>query len=366
MGKRSRKPKNRGHRAIPLTARNSMDRLEGEPITAVTRTKIAARYEERLADARAELAATPFPIVVEALGGEPITTLFVKGSYTVRDVKEMIEKRVNFRYVRADRLRLKFKRRALEDDRTLASYNIQIHSTLLALLDCEGPSTPPPPPASEPVGSPTPHASVLVALRETLRREVWGHVDDLQARRISVAAEVAAEVAMADYRYRSPNRDPLKNERIIKSLTALQNAITTDEADTIYFREYLDSVCGGKPLVTSMVRWPRLRRYWPRIRRRICSNCGKYTFDLSQPRLLVCGGCGEGRYCSEGCQREHWAWKHWKECGTIFGRKMNNLHATGWRMVPPTKKKMMIIAPNKETMTLARALTFVPCSIGYV
>ena len=85
-----------------------MDRLEGEPITAVTRTKIAARYEERLADARAELAATPFPIVVEALGGEPITTLFVKGSYTVRDVKEMIEKRVNFRYVRADRLRLKF------------------------------------------------------------------------------------------------------------------------------------------------------------------------------------------------------------------------------------------------------------------
>ena len=35
------------------------------------------------------------------------------------------------------------------------------------------------------------------------------------------------------------------------------------------------------------------------------------------PRLLVCGGCGQGRgvgrYCSEDCQREHWP-EHQKVC----------------------------------------------------
>jgi len=69
--------------------------------------------------------------------------------------------------------------------------------------------------------------------------------------------------------------------------------------------------------VETIARWPRLRKYWPRLRRRICSYCGKGTFDLSAPRLLVCGGCGEGRhvgrYCSEDCQRAHWP-EHQKEC----------------------------------------------------
>ena len=58
-----------------------------------------------------------------------------------------------------------------------------------------------------------------------------------------------------------------------------------------------------------MMRWTRLRKYWPRLRRRICVNCGA-CIDLSKPRFLVCGGCAEGRgvgrYCSETCQAEHW------------------------------------------------------------
>ena len=34
---------------------------------------------------------------------------------------------------------------------------------------------------------------------------------------------------------------------------------------------------------------------------------------LTEPRYLVCSGCGEARYCSELCQRVHWA-KHQKVC----------------------------------------------------
>ena len=59
-------------------------------------------------------------------------------------------------------------------------------------------------------------------------------------------------------------------------------------------------------------KWPRVEPYWPRIRRRICTCCLKQV-ALTEPRYLVCGGCGEARYCSEACQRAHWA-EHQKEC----------------------------------------------------
>ena len=66
-------------------------------------------------------------------------------------------------------------------------------------------------------------------------------------------------------------------------------------------------------------RWPLMRKYWPRLRRRICSSCGE-SVKLSEPRLLVCGGCstgrGVGRYCSEACQREHWP-VHKTKCAFI-------------------------------------------------
>ena len=64
-------------------------------------------------------------------------------------------------------------------------------------------------------------------------------------------------------------------------------------------------------------RWPRIRKYWPRMRRRVCWYCGKRA-ELSEPRYLVCGGCvmdGEDpqRYCSEECQRKGWP-EHQKKC----------------------------------------------------
>ena len=58
--------------------------------------------------------------------------------------------------------------------------------------------------------------------------------------------------------------------------------------------------------------WPRFRPYWHRVRRRICAHCFKRV-DLTEPRYLVCSGCGDARYCSEACQRKDWA-AHQKEC----------------------------------------------------
>ena len=102
-------------------------------------------------------------------------------------------------------------------------------------------------------------------------------------------------------------------------------------------------------VVKILKRWPRLRKYFPRIRRRICSYCGKGRIEgvntrvkahlatklLAEPRLMVCGGCGQGRgvgrYCSEDCQRAHWP-EHRKVCPILHivlpecrtSRKMKN------------------------------------------
>ena len=70
---------------------------------------------------------------------------------------------------------------------------------------------------------------------------------------------------------------------------------------------------GGLPgAIRALRKWPRVKPHWARIRRRICHCCNEEA-DLSEPRYLVCSGCGEARYCSEACQRAHWA-EHQKEC----------------------------------------------------
>ena len=94
---------------------------------------------------------------------------------------------------------------------------------------------------------------------------------------------------------------------------------TPGSRDDTMLREYSTRVImprheseGIHGALRAVKKWPRVRPYWPRIRRRICTACLKQV-DLTEPRYLVCSGCGEARYCSELCQRVHWA-KHQKGC----------------------------------------------------
>ena len=62
---------------------------------------------------------------------------------------------------------------------------------------------------------------------------------------------------------------------------------------------------GEDSAIEAWKRWPEWQPHWPRIRRRICDQCGRRV-ALSKPRYLVCGGCGAARYCSEACQIANW------------------------------------------------------------
>ena len=136
-------------------------------------------------------------------------------------------------------------------------------------------------------------------------------------RKISVAAAVA-EAAAKDI---PPSENPNSNERFLNAAVTLITSIAINDDDKIdllvYAKTSVVLSVGPVEYVKKIKRWPRLRKYWPRLRRRFCSYCGKGTLDLSAPRLLVCGGCGQGsgvgRYCSEACQRAHWP-EHQKHC----------------------------------------------------
>ncbi len=140
---------------------------------------------------------------------------------------------------------------------------------------------------------------------------------ELRADEISRAMARAKATAKA-----TPHEGYAANPQFCNAVSDLIETIGRNEEDVEDFKEFLNSIKrrrypGPTECVEPIARWPRLRKYWPRLRRRICSYCGKGTFDLSAPRLLVCGGCGEGRgvgrYCSEDCQRAHWP-EHQKAC----------------------------------------------------
>ena len=113
-----------------------------------------------------------------------------------------------------------------------------------------------------------------------------------------------------------------------------RESVVTDDADGENFDEYMGLILedkstarDGRALSHAMKRWPRIRKYWPRIRRRICWGCGK-QYDLSEPRLWVCGACGEARYCDEACQREHWP-AHKRECLHAWTEKVEQRLSQG-------------------------------------
>ena len=87
-------------------------------------------------------------------------------------------------------------------------------------------------------------------------------------------------------------------------------------------REYMSLVClrkvttkGVSNAIDALRRWPDLQPHWPRIRRRICDHCGRRV-ALSEPRFMVCGGCGVARYCSEACQIANWG-HHQTVCAAL-------------------------------------------------
>ena len=66
----------------------------------------------------------------------------------------------------------------------------------------------------------------------------------------------------------------------------------------------------------------KMQRKWERqLKKRTCSMCGK-TAPNSSHAFAYCGGCRHAsiprvdrpRYCSEACQRAHWAAGHMHEC----------------------------------------------------
>ena len=146
-------------------------------------------------------------------------------------------------------------------------------------------------------------------------------------------AEAECHAAIAAIPSRDGTVEVAKDPRSMRAIEALRDAVTLDEDDNENFKAYLQrSVLsplnfGGKgrntgsseQLVKTMKRWLRIRKYWPRLRRRICWGCGK-EYDLSEPRLWVCGGCGEARYCDESCQRAHFP-AHKKECLQTWHKK---------------------------------------------
>ena len=179
-------------------------------------------------------------------------------------------------------------------------------------------------------------------------------MDRLEATKIELTDETrprAIEVALANVKAAFDAIPPHQHwsdyaDGICGAIVNLRETILIDKDDRADFDEYMDGLSKSEEyrnqpadpelLVTTIACWPRFRKHWPRMRRRICSYCGKRS-DLGSrsPRFLVCGGCGEGRgvgrYCSEDCQRAHWP-EHRKVCPILHvvmpecrvSRKMKN------------------------------------------
>ena len=127
-----------------------------------------------------------------------------------------------------------------------------------------------------------------------------------------------------------------EHPRCARAIVALSAAVTVDDDDQTEFSKYFEIITTAlerrenvetNELIKAIKRWPRIRKYWRRIRRRMCWGCGK-EYDLSEPRLWVCAGCGEARYCDEACQRAHWPC-HMVFCVQTFHTKIQKRLSRG-------------------------------------
>ncbi len=112
---------------------------------------------------------------------------------------------------------------------------------------------------------------------------------------------------------------PADMDRLNEAMASIRQKIGRRPAVAKTFQEYSNMItlprlraAGLLGALKAIENWPRFHPYWHRVRRRVCAHCFKRA-GLSEPRYLVCSGCGEARYCSEACQRAHWA-EHQKKC----------------------------------------------------
>ena len=196
------------------------------------------------------------------------------------------------------------------------------------------------PPGSQTVGQ---------MARGSRRGTTAGRFDDnVQPARNEPSAQPKPTVAEAEAELRAaiaaipPSPDGsvevATDPRSMRAMVGLQEAVTLDEDDKANFREYLRHfhyklkiegrrLGSRQQLIKTMNRWPRIRKYWPRLRRRVCWACGK-QYDLSEPRLWVCGGGGDARYCDETCQAAHWL-AHRSKCFEKFFENVKKRRAQG-------------------------------------
>ena len=149
-------------------------------------------------------------------------------------------------------------------------------------------------------------------------------------RAVIAAAEAECRAAVPSNPPTNHKVSPASHPRLYRAIMALVDAVSLDEDDKEAMGEYLrksvgNSNSGNGQFIKDIKRWPRIRKYWPRLRRRVCWGCGK-QYDLSEPRLWVCGGCGEARYCDEACQRAHWP-NHvepcWEKSAEYFDKRLS-------------------------------------------
>jgi hypothetical protein len=93
--------------------------------------------------------------------------------------------------------------------------------------------------------------------------------------------------------------------RLLKYWVDTINSITTNEEYVLFMQPRVSCMClGVQPTVT-----------------RNCSTCEISSLDLAikscgTAEMMRCGRCREERYCSVGCQRDHWRNGHKEECST--------------------------------------------------
>ena len=171
----------------------------------------------------------------------------------------------------------------------------------------------------------------------------------------------------------SPDDAAILYQVQIEMLVQSEHDVCEDE-----YKADVDSICEYIPLRVFQVyrqngledalravrRWPRLRPYWRRLRRRVCELCGKQR-DLSEPRLLVCSGCAVARYCDEDCQAADFSHhaehcpvlaRRWSGVGTIPSGLKQAIFDGTWTnpaVIPSAQARAALARLGQEILSLS-------------